>query len=685
MRELVAQYLSHSISRRRFVGGLTKAGLTATAAQSVLTAVTSVSYAQGAGPQPNPPPAAAPAAAPAASAPAASVVAGVKPFQGPGGAAFADQLIACGVKYVFGNSASEDAQFYEALVDRPQLKYILTPHEGPGAAMAAGYIKASGEPAIVMQAAVVGMANAIGQMFNAFKEQTPLVVYSYRTDQSRRAGRDGFEEVPNQEQIVQPITKYTWLARRADMIPETIRRAFKAAWTPPYGPAYISWHSDFNDERVRTEIIAQEQIDPRMRVRPNPDEVQRAAKLLVEAGCRCMVVGDEIYKAKAVAKAVKLAEMLGMPVTQVRQLYANFPETHPLWVGSLAGNSLNSLTYPKSADVIINVGNKFQHNGPAPIVPRGPKFIDMRIDHGSMGNVMLTEVPLVCDVGYGLDDLIAAVEQLLTPALKQKAVERAGDVRKFSEWAKSARAQVVNNPDWDQSPIIADRLTWEIAQFADPDAIIVHEAGSVRAALVRFQSDRRTRAVLLLRRPSRLRRRHRCGREARAAEPAGDLPRRRRLLHLRPDRAVEHGAARTARDHRRLQQPRLWRAAQPRDRQRAGRPHGADRAVRPRLSGQARHEHGRRSPRASVSTARWCRARRSCARRWCARASTRSRASPTCSTCRSPAKAWPGPTSRGSRRSRWRRCGRRRSRDPFPTFVSSRRTHVLRTSETKGH
>ena len=360
MRELVAQYLSHSISRRRFVGGLTKAGLTATAAQSVLTAVTSVSYAQGAGPQPNPPPAAAaPAAAPAASAPAASVVAGVKPFQGPGGAAFADQLIACGVKYVFGNSASEDAQFYEALVDRPQLKYILTPHEGPGAAMAAGYIKASGEPAIVMQAAVVGMANAIGQMFNAFKEQTPLVVYSYRTDQTRRAGRDGFEEVPNQEQIVQPITKYSWLARRADMIPETIRRGFKAAWTPPYGPAYISWHSDFNDERVRTEIIAQELMDPRMRVRPNPDEVQRAAKLLVEARMPLMVVGDEIYKAKAVAKAVKLAEMLGMPVTQVRQLYANFPETHPLWVGSLAGNSLNSLNYPKSADVIINVGNKF--------------------------------------------------------------------------------------------------------------------------------------------------------------------------------------------------------------------------------------------------------------------------------------------------------------------------------------
>ena len=112
-------------------------------------------------------------------------------------------------------------------------------------------------------------------------------------------------------------------------------------------------------------------------------------------------------------------------------------------------------------------------------MPRGPKFIDMRIDFNSMGNVMLTEVPLVADVGYGLDDLILAVGQLMTASLKQKATDRAVEVRKFSEWAKDARAQIVNGPDWDEAPIIADRLTWEIAQFADPDAIIVHEAGSV--------------------------------------------------------------------------------------------------------------------------------------------------------------------------------------------------------------
>jgi thiamine pyrophosphate-dependent acetolactate synthase large subunit-like protein len=466
MRELVAKYLSKGISRRGFVSGLTKAGLTMTAAQSVLS---SVAHAQA--------PAPAPAAGAVPAAPAAASGA-IKSFQGTGGACFAEQLIASGVKYVFGNSASEDAQFYEALVDRPQLQYILTPHEGPGAAMAAGYIKASQQPAIVMQAGAVGMVNAIGQIFNAFKEQTPLVVYSYRTDQSRRAGRDGFEEIPNQEQVVQPITKYSWMAHRADMIPETVRRAFKAAWTPPYGPAYIDWHADYTAERVRTDIVAQDQLDPRMRVRPNPDDVERAAKLLVEARLPLMIVGDEVYKTKAADKAIRLAELIGMPVTQFRQLWANFPEAHPLWVGNVPSGTLASLAYPRNPDVVLNVGNKLQHNGPAPIVPRGPKFIDMRIDFNSIGNVIPTEVPIVADVGYGLDDLIAAVEGLLTPALRQKAAERAEAVKKFGTQARALRAQIVNGPDWGSAPMIADRVTWEVAQFADPDAIIVHEAGS---------------------------------------------------------------------------------------------------------------------------------------------------------------------------------------------------------------
>src|SRR6185295_11612754 len=220
MRNLVAQCLSNGISRRDFVRRLVASGVTAAAANSILESVTALAQSPGATP-----------VAPDA----------IRVFQGTGGEAFAEQLIASGVKYVFGNSASEDAHFYDALIDRPQLQYILTPHEGPGAAMAAGYVKASGQPAITMEAAVVGLTNALGQMFNCWKEQTPLVFYSYRTEDSMAAGRDGFEELPGQEQLTEPMTKLTWAARRPEMIPNKLQRAFKVEWTPPYGPTYATW------------------------------------------------------------------------------------------------------------------------------------------------------------------------------------------------------------------------------------------------------------------------------------------------------------------------------------------------------------------------------------------------------------------------------------------------------------
>ncbi len=458
MRQLVAGYLSRGMSRRSFVSRLVGTGVSLAAAESLAKSLTPAALARRSG----------------------EPLEGVRIFEGTGGEALAEQLIASGVRYVFGNSASRDAPFYEALVDRPRLQYILTPHEGPGAAMAAGYVKASGKPAIAMEAGVVGLSNAVGQIFNAFKEQTPLVFYSYRRDPSQSAGRDGFEEVAHQEDIVAPLTKYRWMARRPDKIPETVRQAFKVAWTPPYGPTYATWHSDYLRQRVRAEIIDHSQVDPRMRVRPNPREVERAVRLLVEAKQPLMIVGDEIYRAKAVAKAVKLAEMLGMAVTQARQIYANFPQAHPLWVGAF--RSVQRLDYPKNPDLILNIGNKLQHNSADPMVPRHIRFIDMRIDSSAMGTVIRTDAPLVADVAYGLDDLIEALETVMTQSIRQAAQQRGERVRAFSQRARRLRALVSKNPDWDMSPMLSDRVTYEVAQFADQDAVIVDEAGSIGRA-----------------------------------------------------------------------------------------------------------------------------------------------------------------------------------------------------------
>ena len=75
-------------------------------------------------------------------------------------------------------------------------------------------------------------------------------------------------------------------------------------------------------------------------------------------------------------------------------------------------------------------------------------------------------------------DLITAVENLMTPKLRAKAKQRIEQTRAFGEKARELSALVTKNPYWDQSPMLAGRVTYELTQFADEDAIIVDETES---------------------------------------------------------------------------------------------------------------------------------------------------------------------------------------------------------------
>ena len=69
-----------------------------------------------------------------------------------------------------------------------------------------------------------------------------------------------------------------------------------------------------------------------------------------------------------------------------------------------------------------------------------------------MGNVMLTEVPLVADVGYGLDDLIAAVEQLHDAGAQAEghgARHRGAQVQRLGAGRCARWSSTI--PDWDAS------------------------------------------------------------------------------------------------------------------------------------------------------------------------------------------------------------------------------------------
>ena len=59
---------------------------------------------------------------------------------------FMEGLIAHGVEYIFGNPGTTESPILDALLDYPQLRYIVALHEGVALGAASYYAQTSGKP-----------------------------------------------------------------------------------------------------------------------------------------------------------------------------------------------------------------------------------------------------------------------------------------------------------------------------------------------------------------------------------------------------------------------------------------------------------------------------------------------------------------------------------------------------------
>ena len=99
---------------------------------------------------------------------------------------FLTRLADRGVDYVFANAGTDFAPIIEALSRSPgrNRKYprvITVPHENVAVAMAHGYYRVSGKPAMVMVHVTVGTANAVCGLMNAARDNVPIILGAGRT------------------------------------------------------------------------------------------------------------------------------------------------------------------------------------------------------------------------------------------------------------------------------------------------------------------------------------------------------------------------------------------------------------------------------------------------------------------------------------------------------------------------
>jgi thiamine pyrophosphate-dependent acetolactate synthase large subunit-like protein len=455
VKELIKQYLDQGLSRRQLVSGLSALGMSTVAAKSV--AQNLAPLGQG-----------------GASAEAASAI---RDVEGTGGALFVAQLKAAGVEHIFFNPSTGDHSIFDALVDEPGIHLIKGIQEGAVVAMADGYARASGRTGIAV-VANIGLPNAMTQMVNSAKDQIPLLVAVASIDQDA-LGRDQFQEVDHPELMTQPITKWFWQAQSAAAIAETTRRGLKFASTPPCGPVFLSLPSNTLDQHAKAQIWERSKFDVPMRIRPDKDDIDKAARLLIEASNPLVSIGDEITMCHGEKELVELAELLGLPVagegaqgSALGYWSKPFPTRHPLYIGTL----VRTMRYPGKPDVLLNLGNRFGE-----LASPGTKLISIRLDPTSLARGAPVDLPIVADLRLAIADLTAAIKSVATASrLKAIADERAARAHAYAAQMIEVRQGIARGLA-DTAPISIERLGLELEANLDRDTCYVADVDSGRA------------------------------------------------------------------------------------------------------------------------------------------------------------------------------------------------------------
>ena len=465
MKELIKQYLDQGLSRRQLVSGLSALGMSSIAAKAV---------AQNLAPLGQSAPQAASAAAPAA----------IREFEGNGGALFVQQLKAAGVEHIFFNPSTGDHPIFDALVDVPEIHLIKGIQEGAVVAMADGYARASGKTGVVV-VANIGLPNAMTQMVNTWKDQIPLLVAVASIDQNA-LGRDQFQETDHHELMTEPITKWFWQAQSTAAIAETTRRGLKFASTPPCGPVFLSLPTNTLEGRAKSQIWERSKFDVPMRIRPDKDDVEKAARMLIEAKNPLVSIGDEITWCRADKELIELAELLGLPVAgeagSLGYWSKPFPTRHPLFIGTV----LRTMRYPGKPDVLLNLGNRWGE-----LAAPGTKLISIRLDPTSLARAAPVDLAMVADLRLAIADLTAAIRSMATASrLKEIADERAARTRAYSAQMADLRQSIARGLA-DSSPVSMERLGLELEANLDRDTCYVADvdSGKTMDPLMAFGGD----------------------------------------------------------------------------------------------------------------------------------------------------------------------------------------------------
>ena len=376
-----------------------------------------------------------------------------------------DLLRAFGIKKVFGNPGSTELPF---LSDWPDdIDYVLGLQEASVVGMADGYAQATRNAGFVNLHSAAGLGNALGNIYTAHRNQTPLVITAGQQARSILPWQP-FLYAERASEFPRPYVKFSVEPARPEDVPAAIARAYYVAMQPPSGPAFVSVPID--DWTHPTEPLEARSVS--REIGPDPEAIRSLAAALATSKRPALVVGPGVDRAQAVGLMVRLAEKTKAAVwVSPFSARCSFPERHPQFTGFLHASPAQVSDALRGYDPVVVIGAPvftFHVEGHAPIFD-GATTIFQIIDDPDAAAVSPVGSSVVATMKPALNMLLD-----LLPETKRAAPE--GRVPAPAPGAGD--------------PVPVEFLLHTLSTAMPDDAVLVEEAPSHRPAMQKFMPMR---------------------------------------------------------------------------------------------------------------------------------------------------------------------------------------------------
>jgi len=319
-----------------------------------------------------------------------------------GGDALAAQLRAEGVEVIFGLPGDQLMAALDALVDVPEIRFVVTRHEQATTYMADGYARAGGRPGVALVVPGVGVYNACSGLATAYACSSPVLLLAGQVNR-HGIGQDLglLHDVHDQLEVVRPVTTSAERALVGNAIPGAVHRAFVEMATGRPRPTEVEFPPEALLEPADTAPLDPVAVPP---VAPDPPEVAAAATILASAGSPLVVAGGGVVLGDAAEALRAVAERLQAPVVTTREGKGAIDHRHPLSVGTLwASQRLGPVV--AQADVVLAVGTRLQGIRLAP----HQRLVHLDVDPAEIGRNHPADVGVVGDGRLSLERLDEAL------------------------------------------------------------------------------------------------------------------------------------------------------------------------------------------------------------------------------------------------------------------------------------